>query len=80
MSILKEKQYIKEIKSSSYNGYHPPLKTKWQIIFEEGRSEWNKSKMLRLPDYLDFTYYINYPSQNGGSLKLEIQIYRTWSL
>jgi len=60
--ILKEKQCIKEIKSSHYNGYHPPLRTKWQIMSEEAISKWNKSKMLQLSDYLDFSYYVNNPS------------------
>ncbi|SNS68508.1 hypothetical protein SAMN05446037_101712 [Anaerovirgula multivorans] len=62
MTMLKEKQYIKEIKSSRYNGYHPPLKTKWQIIAAEPISKWNKSKMLQSSDYLDFSYYVNHPS------------------
>ncbi|SET78234.1 hypothetical protein SAMN05660297_03489 [Natronincola peptidivorans] len=62
MCLLKEKQYIKEIKSSSYNGFHPPLKTKWQIVCEEDSSRWDKSKMLQLSDYLDFSYYVKHPS------------------
>ncbi len=62
INLLKEKRYIKEIKSSSYNGYNPPLKTKWQIIYEESSSKWDKSKILQLSDYLDFSYYIKHPS------------------
>lgn len=60
--ILKKNNYIKEIKSSDYNGLNPPLKTRWQIIVKEEISKWDKSKMLQLSDCLDFTYYENNPS------------------
>ncbi len=59
---LKENNYIKEIQSSDYNGLNPPLKIRWQIIFNEKTSKWDKSKMLQLSDLLDFSYYINNPS------------------
>lgn len=59
--LLKQNNYIKEIKSSSFNGLTPPLKTRWQIISKEDIQKWNKSKILQLSDCLDFSYYINYP-------------------
>lgn len=58
---LKANNHIKEIKSSSYNGLNPPLKTRWEIIFEEYISKWDKSKMLQYSDRLDFSYYVNNP-------------------
>lgn len=57
--ILKENNYIKEIKSSSYNGLNPPLKTRWHIICKEETFKWDRSKMLQFSDLLDFNYYIN---------------------
>ena len=62
MMILKQENKIKEIAASDYNGYNPALKTKWQIIYPTNTLLWNQSKMLRMSDYLDFTYYIKYPS------------------
>lgn len=62
MMKLKEKNTIKEIKSSQYNGLNPPLKTRWQIVLKEPTSTWDQSKILRFSDYLDFSYYINHPS------------------
>ena len=62
MTNFKENNHIKEIKSSSYNGLNPPLKTRWEIIFEEDVSKWDKSKMLQFSDDLDFNYYANNPS------------------
>lgn len=62
MMTLKSKHCIKEIESSSYNGSNPPLKTRWQIIFEQDASRWNQSKMLQFSDLLDFNYYSNNPS------------------
>lgn len=61
ISKLKEKGGIREIKSSSYNGLNPPLKTRWEIIVEEEEATWDKSKILRHSDCLDFTYYENNP-------------------
>lgn len=61
INYLKDENKIKEIKSSIYNGLNPPLKNKWEIIFTENHSTWNKSKILQLSDSLDFTYYINNP-------------------
>lgn len=58
---LKENNYIKEIKSSVYNGLNPPLKTRWEIVFEEKHSNWDKSKMLQFSNRLDFSYYVNNP-------------------
>src|SRR5690606_33524749 len=55
---LKQKNYIKEIAASSYNGLNPPLKTRWQIIFKQDTPKWDKSKMLQFSDLLDFNYYI----------------------
>lgn len=60
--LLKENNYIKEIQSSSYNGLNPPLKNRWQIIWEEDICKWDKSKILQLSDYLDFNYYIKHPN------------------
>ena len=64
---LKENKYIKEIDASSYNGLNPALKTRWEIIFEEDICKWDKSKMLQLSDYVDFTYYVNNPSYQTDS-------------
>lgn len=61
INYLKEQNCIKEIKSSAYNGYNPPLKTRWEIIFHETSSNWDRSKILQLSDRLDFTYYVNNP-------------------
>lgn len=58
---LKNNKSIREIKSSSYNGLNPPLKTKWQIIAKEEVDRWDKSKILQYSDLLDFSYYINNP-------------------
>lgn len=58
---LKGKEKIKEIKSSDYNGLNPPLKLRWEIISEENGNLWDKSKLLRLSNLLDFTYYVNNP-------------------
>ena len=62
MVLLKENNIIKEIASSMYNGYNPPLKTKWQILSQVNNSNWDKSKILKLSNYLDFSYYIKNPS------------------
>lgn len=61
INSLKESNQIKEIKSSSYNGLNPTLKTRWEIIVEDKVSTWDKSKILRLSDCLDFSYYDNNP-------------------
>lgn len=61
INCLKEKDQIKEIKSSSYNGLNPPLKTRWKIVVEDKVSTWDKSKLLRFSDRLDFSYYDNNP-------------------
>ncbi len=58
---LRDKGHIREIKSSAYNGLNPPLKLKWELIVEEDSHPWDKSKMLRLSDHLDFSYYSNNP-------------------
>lgn len=60
--LLKDSQMIKEINSSEYNGINPPLKTRWQIIYEDTISGWEMSKILQLSDYLDFSYYKNNPA------------------
>lgn len=62
ISLLKGNNCIKEIKSSGSNGLNPPLKIRWQIIFEDNIPLWNQSRMLQLSDFLDFGYYINNPS------------------
>ncbi|HZK33365.1 MAG TPA: Wadjet anti-phage system protein JetD domain-containing protein [Tissierellaceae bacterium] len=56
-----EKGLIKPINASDYNGLNPPLKLRWEIVLEEEKSNWNRSKMMQLSDYLDFTYYLNNP-------------------
>lgn len=61
INLLKEKEGIREIKSSSYNGLNPPLKTRWEIIVEEKSPSWDPSKILRFSDLLDFSYYDNNP-------------------
>lgn len=58
---LKLQGQIKEIKSSDYNGLNPPLKLKWEIIVGENEDTWDKFKLLRLSNLLDFTYYVNNP-------------------
>ncbi|QUH26437.1 Wadjet anti-phage system protein JetD domain-containing protein [Serpentinicella alkaliphila] len=68
---------IKEIKSSSYNGLNPPLKVSWQIINKKEDSRWDKSKILKYSDLLDFSYYINNPSfQTDGEWEYIQNIYR----
>jgi len=62
MMELVNKGAIKEIKASSHNGLNPPLKTSWQILIHKEHSKWDKSKMLKYSDLLDFSYYINHPS------------------
>lgn len=57
MVKLRNKKYIREIKSSLYNGMNPPLKIKWEIIKEEEKERWNKSDILKFSDLLDFSYY-----------------------
>lgn len=42
MVLLKKNNIIKEIASSMYNGYNPPLKTKWQILSQVNNSTWDK--------------------------------------
>lgn len=61
INYLKKNHKIKEIKSSAYNGLNPSLKTRWEIVIEDEDSTWDKSKILRHSDYLDFTYYKNNP-------------------
>lgn len=63
---LEGKEIIKPINASDYNGLNPPLKLKWEIILEEEESNWDRSKMMRLSDCLDFTYYINNPRYQTG--------------
>lgn len=58
---LKKREEIREIKSSSYNGLNPPLKNRWEVIVEKKVSTWDRSKLLRFSDSLDFSYYINNP-------------------
>ena len=62
MVLLKENNIIRDIASSMYNGYNPPLKTKWQILSQVNNPNWDKSKILKLSNYLDFSYYIKNPS------------------
>lgn len=59
MLSLRNKDHIKEIASSAYNGLNPPLKTRWQIISEPDIPRWDQSKMLQFSDLLDFSYYNN---------------------
>lgn len=61
INSLKEKGGIRAIKSSSYNGLNPPLKTRWEIIMAEDEPRWDPSKLLRFADCLDFSYYDNNP-------------------
>ena len=56
---LKNKDKIKEIKSSNYNGLNPPLKNRWEIVFKEEKANWDSSKILQYSDCLDFGYYVN---------------------
>lgn len=62
MLQLRESNRIKEIKSAPYNGFNPPLKVRWEIVFEELGHNWEPSKMLRFSDCLNFSYYLNKPS------------------
>ena len=61
INTLKESNQIKEIKSSPYNGLKPPLKNRWEVISSEKPSTWDRSKILRFSDCLDFSYYDNNP-------------------
>lgn len=67
MISLKENHIIKEIKSSSYNGLNPALKTRWQIIPKEDTDIWDKSKILQLSDILDLSYYKKHPMYQTDS-------------
>lgn len=58
---LKVEGRIKEIKSSDYNGLLPPLKLKWEVVSEKNDNQWDKSKLLKLSNLLDFSYYVNNP-------------------
>ncbi len=64
ITVLKNNNEIKAIAAAPYNGLNPPLKLKWQIIYEpeSQASRWNPSKMLKYSNLLDFSYYINNPS------------------
>ena len=66
MLLLKSNNCIREIESSGNNGFKPPLKIRWQIIFEDNIALWSQSKMLQLSDLLDFSYYINNPSYQSS--------------
>lgn len=61
INLLKEKEYIKEIKSSPYNGLSPGLKIRWEIISKEETNRWDKTKILQFSDLLNFSYYISNP-------------------
>lgn len=58
---FQEDNLIRPIKSSDYNGFNPPLKLKWEIVLEEEKFNWDRSKMLHLSDCLNFNYYVNNP-------------------
>ncbi len=58
---LKELNIIRDINSSDYNGLNPPLKIRWERIEEVIDIKWDKSKMMKFSDLLDFTYYANNP-------------------
>lgn len=58
---LKENNHIKEIKSSTYNGFNPPLKTRWEIVVKQTSPRWDAPSILKYSDHLDFTYYQNNP-------------------
>lgn len=60
--LLKQKSLIREINSSDYNGYNPPLKTRWEILSKNIVQRWDSSKMLQFSDFLDFSYYVNNPA------------------
>ncbi len=62
MIKLKEGGAIREIKTSDYNGFNPPLKSRWEIIVKESKANWEPSKMLKLADHINFKYYLNNPS------------------
>ena len=67
ISILKSNGEIKEIESSDYNGLNPPLKTRWQIIIRKSCDCWDKSKMLKLSDEVDFSYYTKNPDYKNDT-------------
>ena len=61
-NLLVKNNKIRSIKSSAYNGLNPPLKLKWEILREDNDLKWDKSKLLRMSDLLDFSYYTRNPS------------------
>ena len=62
MNKLKDENLVKEIKASAYNGLNPPLRLRWEIVVKEKKQKWDKSKLLKFSDLLDFTYYLNNPN------------------
>lgn len=62
MNKLKDENLVKEIKASAYNGLNPPLRLRWEIMVKEKKQNWDKSKLLKFSDLLDFTYYLNNPN------------------
>lgn len=62
MNKLKDENLVKEIKASAYNGLNPPLRLRWEIVVKEKKQNWDKFKLLKFSDLLDFTYYLNNPN------------------
>lgn len=62
MNKLKDENLVKEIKASAYNGLNPPLRLRWEIVVKEKEQKWDKFKLLKFSDLLDFTYYLNNPN------------------
>lgn len=60
MIRFREEGIIREIRSSPYNGLKPALRLRWELL-DQGKKKWDRGKLLKYSDLLDFSYYIKNP-------------------
>lgn len=76
--LLKKKEkrgQLVAIKSSSLNGRHPPLKTRWQLV-KEVEAGWEDQIIFKLSRKLNLNYYLKRPELQTEKLKTKlIKIY-----
>lgn len=73
---MKKEGLINEMKTLGFNNVNPPLKLKWNIIYDAVISKWTDKDILKLSDLLDMSKYIKNPKlQTKSELKYVRIIY-----